>query len=58
MIYKSNLIEKKISLIKENIVLFYGENIGLQGELKQEIKKKYGNSSILHFEQDEIIKKD
>jgi len=43
VIYKSNLIEKKISLIKENIVLFYGENIGLQDELKQEIKKQYGN---------------
>lgn len=58
MIYKSNLIEKKISLIKENIVLFYGENIGLQDELKQEIKKQYRNSSILNFEQDEIIKKE
>ena len=58
MIYKSNLIEKKISLIKENIVLFYGENVGLQDELKQEIKKQYRNSSILNFEQDEIIKKE
>lgn len=57
MIYKSFLIEKNFSLIKENIVLFYGENIGLQDELKQKIKKRYENASILNFEQDEIIKK-
>ena len=58
MIYKSILIEKNFSLIKENIVLFYGENIGLQAELKHEIKKRFENSSILNFEQDEIIKKE
>ena len=39
MIYKSYLIEKNISAINENLVLIYGENIGIQDEIKKEIKK-------------------
>ena len=56
MIYKSFLIENDLSLIKENIVLFYGENLGLQDDLKQMIKKENRKASFLNFEQDEILK--
>ena len=40
MIYKSYLLEKNIGLLKNKIVLFYGENLGLKNELKEKIKKK------------------
>ena len=40
MIYKSYLLEKNIELLKNKIVLFYGENLGLKDELKEKIKKK------------------
>ena len=39
MIYKSYLIEGNIDLLKENIILFYGENLGLKDDLKN--KKLY-----------------
>ena len=58
MIYKSYLIEDNFSLIKENLVLFYGENIGLQNDFKLEIKKKYKNASYINFEQEEILKQE
>ena len=37
MIYKSYLIEKNIPAINENLVLVYGENVGVQDEIKKEI---------------------
>ena len=40
MQYKSYLIEDDINKINENIILFYGENIGLQNEFKDKIKKE------------------
>ena len=41
MILKSFLVEKNLSLIDSYfITLFYGENIGLKDEIKDEIKKK------------------
>ena len=39
MIYKSYLVEKNIGLLKNKIVLFYGENLGLKNELKEKKKK-------------------
>ena len=56
MIYKSYLIEKNISAINENLVLIYGENVGVQDEIKKEIKKTFKSSEILLFNQDEILK--
>ena len=56
MIYKSYLIEKNISAINENLVLIYGENVGIQDEIKKEIKKTFKESEILLFNQDEILK--
>ena len=56
MIYKSYLVEKNISTINENLVLIYGENVGVQDEIRKEIKKKFKESEILLFNQDEILK--
>mgnify|MGYP005994909659 FL=1 len=41
MIYKSYLVEKDFKLLKSNLILFYGENIGLI----QEFKKKNNKNS-------------
>ena len=56
MIYKSYLIEKNISAINENLVLIYGDNVGIHDEIKKEIKKTFKESEILLFNQDEILK--
>ena len=41
MILKSFLLEKNLSLIDNyNLILFYGENIGLKDEFKIALKKK------------------
>lgn len=57
MIYKSYLIERNINTIKEKIVLFYGENLGLKNELKIKIKNNNlkNNCEFIRFNQEEII---
>ena len=54
MIHKSYLIEQNFYNLKNKIVLFYGENLGLIDEFRNRILKKYKN--VLRFSQDEIIK--
>ena len=57
MIIKSFLIEKDLSLIGNyNLLLFYGENIGLKDEFKSKLKKKHSSFEQITFVQDEIIK--
>jgi DNA polymerase III subunit delta len=56
MIYKSYLIEGNIDLLKENIILFYGENLGLKDDLKNKIKNSKKEASILVYNQDDILK--
>ncbi len=56
MIYKSYLIEQNFNLIKEKIVLFYGENLGLKGDFKNKIKISSKNSQIVNLLQEDIIK--
>ena len=57
MILKSFLLEKNLSLIDNyNLILFYGENIGLKDEFKIGLKKKYCRHEQILFNQDEIIK--
>ena len=56
MIYKSYLVEENFDIIKNNIVLFYGENIGLLNEFKNKIKSLNKTKKILIFTQSEIIK--
>tara|TARA_Y100000591_G_scaffold292921_1_gene280492 strand:+ start:374 stop:619 length:246 start_codon:yes stop_codon:yes gene_type:complete len=55
MIFKSYIVEKNISIINQNLILFYGENIGLKNYFKNLFKKTDIYES-LNFNQDEIIK--
>ncbi len=54
MQYKSYQIEDDIKKINENIILFYGENIGLQNEFRDKIKEEK-NIDIISFNQQEIL---
>jgi len=56
MIYKSYLVEENIDLLKNNLILFYGENLGLKNDLRETIKKKFRNSKILRYSQDDVLK--
>ena len=56
MIFKSYLIEQNNNLDNKNILLFYGENIGLKNEFKNKIKLNSKNSKIIRYNQEEIIK--
>ena len=55
MIYKSYLLEKNIGLLKNKIVLFYGENLGLKNELKEKIKKKNKKVFLNNLMQEDCI---
>ena len=56
MLYKSYLIEQNFNTLKNNITLFYGENIGLKKEFKDLIKFNNKNKEIIKFLQDQILK--
>jgi DNA polymerase-3 subunit delta len=56
MIYKSYLIEQNFDLIKSNLTLFFGENLGLQNDFKDIIRKKFHKTEIYTVLQDEILK--
>tara|TARA_B100001093_G_scaffold515401_1_gene591653 strand:+ start:97 stop:1098 length:1002 start_codon:yes stop_codon:yes gene_type:complete len=56
MIFKSYLIEQNNNLDNKNILLFYGENIGLKNEFKNKIKLNSKNSKVIRYNQEEIIK--
>ena len=55
MIYKSYLVEENLEILKKNIVLFYGENIGLVQEFRLKLHKKFLDKQILIFNQEDII---
>ena len=56
MIFKNYLVENNIDIIKQNLTLFYGENIGLQNDLKKKIRLSDGEAELIKFTQDEILK--
>ena len=56
MIYRFNTVENTISNIKSNIVLFYGENLGIKKNLIDQIKTESVNAELLRFDQDDIVK--
>lgn len=56
MIFKSYQVERNFELIDKDIILFYGENLGLQNEFKKLIRKKKRNSEIILLNQEDIIK--
>lgn len=56
MIHKSYIVEENFNILKNNIILFYGENLGLIQDFKSKIKENFKKEIILTFNQDEIIK--
>ena len=54
MILKSYQVENNFNTIRNNIALFYGENVGLQNEFKNH-KKVNSQNKILNIEQEEIL---
>ena len=56
MIYKSYIVEQNIKDLKENCILFYGENLGLKNEIKDKIRVHNKDSEIIIFNQEEILK--
>ena len=55
MILKSYQVENNFNTIRNNVALFYGENVGLQNEFKKTIKKVNSQNKILNIEQEEIL---
>ena len=55
MIHKSYLVESNFNTIRNKIVLFYGENLGLQNDFKKTIKKLNRQNKIVNFDQEEIL---
>ena len=55
MLYKSYLIEQDIKKIKEDLFLFYGENLGLKNDFKKKIRIESKEKEVLIFDQDQLI---
>ena len=56
MIYKSYLVEKNFEVLKNKVVLFYGENYGILDSFKSKIKNKNIEVDIIKLNQDDVIK--
>ena len=56
MISKSYLLENNIDQIDKNLILFYGENLGLKNDFKKKIKSNNKKIKIINFTQEEILK--
>ncbi len=56
MNYKSYLVEQNINILKNNISLFYGENLGLKNYFKKKLKLNNSNAVVIRFTQEEILK--
>lgn len=55
MIYKSYLVEENLNIVKNNVVLFYGENLGLINEFKNKIFQKNEKNEIIKLTQEDIL---
>ena len=56
MIYKSYVVEDNIKILKNNLALFYGENLGLLNDFKDKIVNENSTNTIIKFNQEDIIK--
>ena len=56
MIYKSFLLEENINNLKNKVILFYGENLGLKNDFKKLLKYKNRENEVISFNQEQIIK--
>ncbi len=56
MIHKSYLVEQNLEILKNNLVLFYGENKGLIDDFQNKIVRNFSNSIIIKYNQEDILK--
>ena len=56
MIYKSYLVEQNINILKNNLILIFGENLGLTNEFQKKIREINKTKKIIKFSQDDILK--
>ena len=56
MNYKSYIVEQNINILKNNILLFYGENLGLKNDFKKQLKLNNTNAAVVRFTQEEVLK--
>ena len=56
MIYKSFLVEQNLEILKNNLILFYGENTGLINDFKDKIIKYFSKCNIIKYNQEDILK--
>ena len=57
MIFKSYIVEQNIKMLKNQIVLIYGENLGLINDLKKKLANEVSKNQITKFLQDDLVKK-
>lgn len=55
MIFKSYVVEENIEILKNNYVLFYGENTGLIEDFKNTIIKKNHKNNVIKLFQEDIL---
>ena len=55
MIFKSYFVEENIKRLNNNLVLFYGENLGLKNDLKKIIKNINKTAFVKNLDQDEVL---
>ena len=56
MLFKSYLIENNFESLTSDIVLFFGENLGLKNDFKNKIREKNKNYKNIKLIQEDIIK--
>jgi len=56
MLIKSYLIEEDIKRLDKNLILFFGENLGLKIDFKKSFKNNYPDCEFLNFNQEQILK--
>ncbi len=56
MIFKSFVVEQNLKILNNRPTLFYGENSGLQNDIKNKIRLEKSQAQIVKFNQEEILK--
>jgi len=56
MIYKSYLVEQNVNILKNDIILIYGENDGLKSDLKKKLRFNGIKTNIKNTNQEEFLK--
>lgn len=56
MIFKSYLAEENLSILKNKITLFYGENFGMINDFKNKICCAYKGEELIRYTQDDVLK--